>query len=133
MGIFRRENDGRRVVRFPDKDTAEKTISLITSVRGPDNPNDFGRGTPALTGGKKPSRKERRATREEIKTIQKDARQMASDNPVKYGSESHSIWSDKPNQTATREAAIWPSKDSHTGKAGMSEYDPSKKKPETSS
>jgi len=127
MGIFRRENDGRRVVRFPDRDTAQKTIQLITSVKGPDNPNDFGRGRPALSGSSKPSRKERRATREEIKTIQKDASQMASDNPSKYASDPHSIWPSKPNLDATREAAIWPSKDSQTGKAGMSEYDPSKK------
>jgi len=115
MPIFRRDNDGRRVVKFPDKATAQQTISMIAN-------------SGALSGGgRKPSNIERAATRSEIKDIQADAKTLADANPKSYAARNpegeHDIWNDnKPNFEATREAQVWPSKDSPTGKPGLSEY-----------
>lgn len=116
MPIFRRDNDGRRVAKFPDKATAEQTIGLIAQ-------------SGALSGGgKKPSKIERAGTRAEIKNIQADSKTLADANPKEYAARDtsgnpYSIWNDnKPNFEATREAQTWPSKDSPTGKPGMSEY-----------
>ena len=112
MAIFRRENDGRRVVRFPDRSTAQDTVRLIAQ-------------SGALRGTSKPTKAESAATRSEIKTIQTDAKTLADSQPKEFARKESSpdIWSDnKPNFEAHREAQVWPSSDSPTGKPGMAEY-----------
>ncbi len=111
MAIFRRENDGRRVVRFPDRSTAQDTVRLIAQ-------------SGALRGTSKPTKAESAATRSEIKTIQTDAKTLADSQPKKFASNKNpDIWADnKPNFEATREAQVYPSSDSPTGKPGQDEY-----------
>lgn len=114
MPIFRRENDGRRVAKFPDKATAQDTIRLIAK-------------SGALSATKKPTKAESAATRGAIKEIQTDAKTLANMNPKEYASveagKDPSPWDDnKGNFEAHRHVEIWPSKDSPTGKPGQAEY-----------
>lgn len=112
MALFRRENDQRRVAKFPNKATAEQTISLIAK-------------SGALRDTGKFNRAESSRTRSEIKTIQKDAKQIAEDSP-----KNKNLWpSDaKPNFDNIREAQIYPSAESNspTPRAGKDNYLPSK-------
>ena len=82
MGIFRRDNDSRRVVQFPDKATALETLRLITSTESPRTWD--GGGKPALTAAEKPSRKERKANAAQRKQIQTDADRLAEEHEEKY-------------------------------------------------
>lgn len=129
MGIFRRENDGRRVVRFPDRATAQETIRLIATAQG--SPKEDGTTSPALTAAPKGTKKERATFRSKIKTIQKDAQTLSEMDPKRFdagprdsGEETRrGPWRDpRPNREATLEADAWPSSGSHTGKPGMTEY-----------
>jgi hypothetical protein len=111
MPLFRRENDSRRVVSFPDRATAQDTVRLIAQ-------------SGALRGTSKPTKAESAATRSEIKNVQADAKTLADSQPKAFAKkDAPDIWSDnKPNFEAHREAQVWPSSGSPTGKPGGAEY-----------